>query len=241
MSIGLSAGSPPALWDVCYNVYMTTEADPYRVLGVSRDAGLDEVRQAYRRAALRYHPDSRPADPADAERTFHAVCEAYRTILGTFGPGAVAGEGLDPNRTYTPAELARRAGGWRHDWPGGGRRGDRARRWWPWPVTQKVTLARVNETRVFVWFWAVALVVGVVVACFADQWGLVGQMPATPGIGDLLGMILMGIGVYLGVLAGTVAAIIMTRQIVAVTLQLGLRLLPAPFRPKRQRKLPPHP
>ncbi len=219
---------------------MATEADPYTILGVSRHAGLDEVRQAYRRAALRYHPDSRPADPAEAERTFHAICQAYRTILGTFGPGAVAGEGLDPNRTYTPAELARRAGGWRHGWPRGGRQGDRAPWWWPWPITQKVTVARLNETKVFVCFWVVALSVGVVVACFADQWWLVGRMPAEPNAGDLGRMILMGIGVYLAVLVGTIVAIIMTRQIVSMTVQLGLRLLPAPLRRKRDRKLPGH-
>ena len=224
---------------MCYNVIMATEVDPYAVLGVSRQAGLDEVRQAYRRAALRYHPDSRPPDPAAAERTFHAICEAYRTILGTFGPGAVAGEGPNPNRTYTPAELARRTGGWRHGGGGGAGRSDRSPWWWPWPATRKVTLARVDETKVFVWFWAVAMAVGVVVACFADQWGLVGRMPAEPRAGDLVGMILMGIGVYLGVLAGVIVAIIMTRQIVVMTVRLGLRLLPAPFRGKPARPLPP--
>ena len=88
------------------------------------------------------------------------------------------------------------------------------------------------------WFWAVAMAVGVVVACFADQWGLVGQMPVEPRAGDLVGMILMGVGVYLGVLAGVIVAIIMTRQIVVMTVRLGLRLLPAPFRRKPARTLP---
>ncbi len=36
--------------------------DPYQVLGVSRNAAADEVKEAYRRAARQYHPDKNPRD-----------------------------------------------------------------------------------------------------------------------------------------------------------------------------------
>jgi molecular chaperone DnaJ len=53
--------------------------DPYEVLGVSRDADLDGIKQAYRRLALRYHPDRNPGDGA-AEERFKAISEAYATL-----------------------------------------------------------------------------------------------------------------------------------------------------------------
>lgn len=53
--------------------------DPFSTLGLSRDATLVEARQAYRRLALKHHPDLNPGDPTAAER-FKAVLRAYRAI-----------------------------------------------------------------------------------------------------------------------------------------------------------------
>jgi len=53
--------------------------DLYELLGVSRDAELDDLKRAYRRLARRYHPDINPGDRASALR-FRAVVEAYETL-----------------------------------------------------------------------------------------------------------------------------------------------------------------
>ena len=52
--------------------------DYYKVLGVARDAGQDEIKRAYRKLARKYHPDV--SDEADAEARFKEVGEAYEVL-----------------------------------------------------------------------------------------------------------------------------------------------------------------
>ncbi len=53
--------------------------DYYAVLGVSRDATLDDIKRAYRKLALKYHPDRNPGDKA-AEERFKECAEAYEVL-----------------------------------------------------------------------------------------------------------------------------------------------------------------
>lgn len=50
--------------------------DYYSVLGVARTATAEDVKKAYKRAALRYHPDKNQGS-GDAEEKFKEVAEAY--------------------------------------------------------------------------------------------------------------------------------------------------------------------
>ncbi|MBD3304816.1 DnaJ domain-containing protein [candidate division KSB3 bacterium] len=53
--------------------------DYYDVLGVARNASDAELKTAYRRAALKYHPDRNPGDPTASER-FREAAEAYEVL-----------------------------------------------------------------------------------------------------------------------------------------------------------------
>lgn len=77
--------------------------DYYEILGVNRNASLEEIKKAYRKLALKYHPDKNPGDKAKEEK-FKEINEAYgvlsdstkRAHYDQFGSveGAVFEEGL---------------------------------------------------------------------------------------------------------------------------------------------------
>ncbi|MCQ2386598.1 MAG: DnaJ domain-containing protein [Clostridia bacterium] len=54
-------------------------SNPYQVLGVSRDADAETIKQAYRKLAKQYHPDLHPDDPYAAKR-MNEINEAYDAI-----------------------------------------------------------------------------------------------------------------------------------------------------------------
>jgi molecular chaperone DnaJ len=74
--------------------------DYYEVLGVSKDATEDELKKAYRKLAIKYHPDKNPGDKS-AEEKFKEAAEAYdvlrdkdkRARYDQFGHAGVDGQG----------------------------------------------------------------------------------------------------------------------------------------------------
>ncbi len=77
-----------------------SKADYYEVLGVARDASEQELKSAYRKQALKYHPDRNPGDRV-AEEKFKEASEAYqvlsdadkRAAYDRFGHAGVSGGG----------------------------------------------------------------------------------------------------------------------------------------------------
>ena len=74
--------------------------DYYEVLGVSKDAGDDDIKKAYRKLAKQYHPDMHPGDK-ECEEKFKEVNQAYAVLsdpekrqkYDRFGPEAAEGNG----------------------------------------------------------------------------------------------------------------------------------------------------
>ncbi len=124
---------------------VTAKRDYYEVLGVSRDATADDIKKAYRRLAMQYHPDRNQGDKA-SEAKFKEVSEAYEVLSdadkrrqydqygheglrSAFGPG-----GFDFSRDFTHVSdlqdlfgslFGEGGGGLFEDLFGGGRRTSR--------------------------------------------------------------------------------------------------------------------
>ncbi len=58
---------------------MAKKRDYYEVLGVDRGAAADEIKKAYRKLAIKFHPDKNPEDPT-AEDKFKEAAEAYSIL-----------------------------------------------------------------------------------------------------------------------------------------------------------------
>ena len=82
---------------------MAEKRDYYEVLGVQKNANADEIKKAYRKAAIQYHPDKNPGDK-EAEEKFKEAAEAYDVLsnpdkrarydqFGQAGMGGAAGGG----------------------------------------------------------------------------------------------------------------------------------------------------
>ncbi len=83
---------------------MNHKRDYYEVLGVARSASEQEIKSAYRKLALQYHPDRNPDNHEESTEKFKEITEAYsvladaqkRAAYDRFGHAGVSGSGAGP-------------------------------------------------------------------------------------------------------------------------------------------------
>jgi molecular chaperone DnaJ len=87
----------------------STKRDYYEILSVSRSATAEEIKSAYRKAAMKYHPDRNPENKTEAEHQFRDASEAYsvlsdaqkRAAYDRYGHAGVSGQVFDSSNFGT--------------------------------------------------------------------------------------------------------------------------------------------
>src|SRR5438093_2633670 len=77
-----------------------TRRDYYEILGITKTASAEEIKRAYRRMAMKYHPDRNGDNKAEAESKFKECAEAYEVLsddnkrrrYDQYGHAGVAGQ-----------------------------------------------------------------------------------------------------------------------------------------------------
>jgi len=194
---------------------MPQERDPYVVLGVSPDATAGELRTAFRKAAVRWHPDSTHDDPAAAEAKIRELIGAYQTAMGLLA--ATSGGG---RRTYSPSDFAR------HGYGGGiaaanvaldpeELRREIASLW------SKRKAATRNEPVWFAVFWIVAVLMGIAVGFYIGIRSLPEDPDARPDTWHIVLMIALAEVIYAAIAVAAIYLILLTRKLIKLTIRFA--------------------
>jgi molecular chaperone DnaJ len=136
-----------------------TKRDYYEILGVSKTASADEIKKAYRQAAIKFHPDKNPGDKASEEK-FKEAAEAYDVLSdadkkakydrygheGLGGYSGYSGQGINMEDIFSHFGdvFGGHFGGFEDLFGGGGRsRGKRVNRGTNLRVKVKLTLEEI--------------------------------------------------------------------------------------------------
>ena len=209
---------------------MITEDEAFAVLSLEPEAGLEDIRRAYRRAALRYHPDRRPDDP-EALRRFHLVSRAYRRAVEAVEARQrrkppVAGPPLSPSdfalrgweRTAPPVATVEAVRG-------------RDAAWLSRLGGQRVQVPTRDENRQFLKLWFVGMAISMVATVLLTRalYGRTG-LEGVSGLG-IVKLVGIALGTYAACLAASIYLILLTRRVVWLVARLRLgwqRALPGP-------------
>lgn len=211
---------------------MPDEPDPFRVLGVSPRATLEEVRAAFHRAVLDCHPDSSGANTEALLDRFGKIVAAYRDLRKRLVPR----DAPDKPAPQTDAELFDAADfalmhmGWASlgSPEALASKAPAKLEWQPHVVREEVKVPVVNETLTFVLFWVVALVAGFAAGLLAMSYIEVGDGSEETAVSV---SVLVMIAAYVAVFALALVIIVASRRTSWLLRVIGYRkqrALPAP-------------
>ena len=143
---------------------MAEKRDYYEVLGVAKTATAEEIKKAYRKKAIQYHPDKNPGDK-EAEEKFKEAAEAYEVLsdpqtrqrYDQFGFAGMSGAGGFSGGDFSMQDIFAQFGDLFESWGmgggsfssffggGGGRGGQRVRRGTDLRVKVRLTLEEINS------------------------------------------------------------------------------------------------
>jgi len=98
--------------------------DYYAILAVNRTATTEDIKKAFRKLALQYHPDRNPQNPVEAEGKFKEISEAYKLLSDGRRRHL-----YDMTGSVQAEVMIRRGQGCSRGKGGGRSRGGRCRRW----------------------------------------------------------------------------------------------------------------
>lgn len=132
-----------------------TKRDYYEILGTPKDASQEEIKKAYRKMAIKYHPDKNPDNP-EAEDKFKEAAEAYEILSNAekrqrydqfghqgVGSGGFGGGGMNMEDIFSQFGDIFGGGGFDSFFGGGGRGGRRTKKGTNLRVKLKLNLAEV--------------------------------------------------------------------------------------------------
>ena len=143
---------------------MAEKRDYYEVLGVDKKASAEEIKKAYRKKAIQYHPDKNPGDK-EAEEKFKEAAEAYEVLsdpqkrqrYDQFGFAGMSGAGGFSGGDFSMQDIFSQFGDLFESWGmgggsfssffgggGGGRGGQRVRRGTDLRVKVRLTLEEIS-------------------------------------------------------------------------------------------------
>ena len=143
---------------------MAEKRDYYEVLGVAKTATAEEIKKAYRKKAIQYHPDKNPGDK-EAEEKFKEAAEAYEVLsdpqkrqrYDQFGFAGMSGAGGFSGGDFSMQDIFAQFGDLFESWGmgggsfssffggGGSRGGQRVRRGTDLRVKVRLTLEEINS------------------------------------------------------------------------------------------------
>jgi hypothetical protein len=210
---------------------MRGTVSPYDVLGLSPDASLEEIRTAYRRGALKYHPDNYHQDPIRAEEKFRTLAKAYKTALRWHLPKYEK----NADKPYSPSDFARMDTSWYS------RRRDnrRANEWSATPhAPTSRSVSTVDENRIFILVWALTTALGMAIVVSVGMFTMSSSAHDEMGIADIIASEAVAFALVTAIFTGTIYGLILTRKTIWYTLQLGARLLPFLPKIRKLKRLP---